>query len=203
MLIGHPHNNLTRAYFRRIEANASGCIGEGDRRNCLQFDATNADWEGASGSPILDLDGAARGLYSGYQGVAVGANAQKALRMDFAAAMSPYVRKVVRDQAPGVLESLSALNLLDVGVDEPEADAQQWGRLTACNVPATTGAQGAPAGWSIFYFDDRFSHLMHLRVWSDGAPTSAEGTSRLGAHVSKVRARTPGSPSRSGTNSIC
>lgn len=177
--LGHVDGGLLRYYNGRVTATRTDCTdwdwwdGPG---NCVRLTATDADLGGMSGGPLLDRDGAVRGIHKGgYDGY------KTAFRMDTAARWSNDIRQIVRDQSPQVLGPLQGeyLARLRVRAREWEAETQAWGRVCATPVPASaldadglaidpTNHERWPSGWSIFSVDAEFQHVLHLRTSDDG-----------------------------------
>jgi hypothetical protein len=177
--LGHVDGGLLRYYNGRVTATRTDCTdwdwwdGPG---NCVRLTETDADLGGMSGGPLLDRDGAVRGIHKGgYDGY------KTAFRMDAAARWSNDIRQIVRDQSPRVLGLLPGHSLarLRVRAREWEAETQAWGRVCATPVPASaldadglpidpTNHERWPSGWSIFSVDAEFQHVLHLRTSDDG-----------------------------------
>lgn len=172
VLLGHVRGDRLRVFVRDVARATGPCPHQGafdDARRCVAFtiDGRSENWSGASGGPLLDMDGAVRATHSGTLDEAGDETLRLAFRLDAMARVSPYLRKVVRDQAPRVRGSLFPGARNAPGEFGPEGVAQDWGRVSACNVPYSTGTSRPIGGFSVFYVDERFEHLLHLRAWED------------------------------------
>jgi hypothetical protein len=179
ILLGHVGGDALRVFIRDVQDPEVYCNGQSHAllKNCLHYSddgdagnpASDGGWRGASGGPLLDRDGAVRGILKRAVGSSVHVQ-----RIDAIARESPEVRKAVRDQAPTVQYSMFPAQF--VAPTDPRDDAwspeltyQQWGRVVATSIPWQEGETSPRSGWSIFYVETQSGHLMNLRTYSDEA----------------------------------
>jgi hypothetical protein len=179
-VLGHTGGDILRFRSGHIERSDEQCKTQQGVSNCVRWGHTDWDLGGMSGGPLLDGDGAVRGIRC-CSNFALPDDEKLAFRMDAAARWSNNIRQIVRDQSPGVWASAGTLALARwVVLDrEWEATTQDWGRVSATPVPASaldpngvpvdpTSDAHWPSGWSVFYVDDEYRHVLHLRTSNDG-----------------------------------
>jgi hypothetical protein len=179
-VLGHTGGDVLRYRRGAIDRAVENCkLLVGDS-NCVRWGFTDWDLGGMSGGPLLDHDGAVRGIHIA-SNLWLPDDEKLAFRMDAAARWSNDIRQIVRDQSPRVLGLLPGHSLarLRVRAREWEAETQAWGRVCATPVPASaldadglpidpTDHERWPSGWSIFSVDAEFQHVLHLRTSDDG-----------------------------------
>jgi hypothetical protein len=179
VLLGHVAGDLLRVFIRDVQDPQVHCHrqSEGLPQDCIRYSmdenaarsSSSGGWSGASGGPLLDRDGAIRGILKRAENQSVHVQ-----RIDAIARESPEVRKAVRDQAPTVQYSMFPAQFVapsDPRDDDwsPELTYQQWGRVASTSIPWQEGETSPRSGWSVFYVETQSGHLMNLRTYSDEA----------------------------------
>ena len=183
--VGHFGGKPLQVFSRLVREPDVRCSFWGDS-NCVHLaDSDDESDGGGSGAPVLDMDGAVRAIYSHSVPAIFDDNDKVGYRLDAAARLSPDIRKVVHDQAPKVARINRHANGpgTDLLID---AVMNRFLQVTTLSVPANAvrlqdpsfvppetivspvAPRGFPEGWSIFYFEERSGHLMHLQTRADG-----------------------------------